>query len=139
MRYGGAEPIYLVMLGESYHLADRLEEALEAAERGLRLARERGQSIDEVWALRVLGDIASQRDPPEVEMAEDYYRRALALGAELGVRPQIAHCHRGLAELYRRTGSHDQAREHLATATTMYREMGMHLWLEPKSGENAPT
>jgi len=29
-----------------------------------------------------------------------------------------------------RTGKREQAREHLTTATTMYREMDMRLWLE---------
>ena len=32
--------------------------------------------------------------------------------------------------LYRRTDKREQAREHLATATTMYREMEMTYWLE---------
>jgi len=38
------------------------------------------------------------------------------------------YCHLGLGKLYRRTGK--QAQEHLTTATTMYREMGMTYWLE---------
>jgi len=46
------------------------------------------------------------------------------------MRPLIAHCHFGLGKLYRRTGEHEQAREHLATATAMYRDMGMTYWLE---------
>jgi hypothetical protein len=41
------------------------------------------------------------------------------------MRPLVAHCHLGLGKLYRRTGKRAQAQEHLATATTMYREMGM--------------
>ena len=44
---------------------------------------------------------------------------------ELGMRPLAAHRHLGLGKLYWRTGKRDEAREHLATATTMYREMGM--------------
>jgi hypothetical protein len=35
----------------------------------------------------------------------------------------------------RRTGKREQAREHLITATTMYREMGMTYWLEEAEGE----
>ena len=41
------------------------------------------------------------------------------------MRPLVAHCHLGLGKLYRRTGKRDEAQEHLTTATTMYREMGM--------------
>ena len=54
----------------------------------------------------------------------------MALAEELGMRPLLAHCHAGLAKLYRRTGKPQQSDEHLATATAMYREMEMRFWLE---------
>jgi hypothetical protein len=41
----------------------------------------------------------------------------------------------GLGNLYRRTGDHGHAREHLTTATTMYREMDMRFWLEQAEAE----
>jgi hypothetical protein len=47
----------------------------------------------------------------------------------------VAHCHLGLGKLYHRTDKREQAREHLATATTMYREMGMTYWLEKAERE----
>ena len=43
--------------------------------------------------------------------------------------PLVAHCHLGLGKLYRRTGKREEAREHLTTATTMYREMDMGFYL----------
>ena len=39
--------------------------------------------------------------------------------------------------LCRRTGQRQQAQEHLTTATTMYREMGMTDWLEQAEAEMA--
>ena len=51
------------------------------------------------------------------------------------MRPLVAHCHLGLGKLYRRTGKREQAREHLTTATTMYREMDMPFWLEQAEEE----
>ena len=42
----------------------------------------------------------------------------------------LAHCHLGLGKLSRHTGKPEQAQEHLTTATTLYREMGMTYWLE---------
>ena len=36
----------------------------------------------------------------------------------------------GLGKLYRRTGQREQAREHVTTATTMYREMDIRFYLE---------
>jgi hypothetical protein len=54
----------------------------------------------------------------------------MALAEPRGMRPLVAHCHLGLGNLYRRTGSRDQAQEHVTTATTMYRQMDMRFWLE---------
>ena len=49
--------------------------------------------------------------------------------------PLVAHCHLGLGKLYGRTGNRQRAREHLGTATTMYREMDMGFWLEKAETE----
>ena len=46
------------------------------------------------------------------------------------MRPLVAHCHFGLGKLYDAKSQHEEAREHLTTATTMYREMDMRFWLE---------
>jgi hypothetical protein len=43
--------------------------------------------------------------------------------------------HLGPGKLYRRTDKREQAQEHLATATTMYREMGMTYWHEKAEAE----
>jgi hypothetical protein len=51
------------------------------------------------------------------------------------LRPLVAHCHLGLRKLYHRTDRREQALEHLAAATTMYREMGMTYWLEKAEAE----
>jgi len=81
-------------------------------------------------ALHLLGDIATHPDRFDAERSEAHYRQALALAAPRAMRPLVAHCHLGLGKLSRRTGQSEQAREHLATATTMYRDMGMTYWLE---------
>src|SRR2546426_8122654 len=97
-----------------------------------RCRQERGWQAGSHW---LLGEINSTGDPPEVESAEDRYRQALNLADKLGMRPLMAHCHFGLGKLYRRTGQREQAQEHLATATTMYREMDMRFWLEKAEAE----
>lgn len=43
----------------------------------------------------------------------------------------------GLGKLYRCTGKREPAREHLTTATAMYREVGMTYWLEKAETEMA--
>jgi hypothetical protein len=70
-------------------------------------------------------------------MPNQHFHQALALAEPRGMRPLVAHCHLGLGKLYRRTGDRQQAREHLITATTMYREMDMRFWLEQAEAETA--
>ena len=91
-------------LGEAQMLAGRLEEAQALAERALALAREHQERGNQAYALRLLGDIAARREPPEREQAEAHYRQALALAEELGMRPLQAHCHLGLGTLYAKIG-----------------------------------
>jgi tetratricopeptide (TPR) repeat protein len=117
-------------LSEAYLGVGRLQDASTLAARTLDLALEHRRRGDQVWALRLLGDVASRGDSPDVETAEGHYRQALALADELGMRPLVAHCHLGLGKLYRRTSKQHEAHEHLTTATTMYREMGMTYWLD---------
>ncbi len=105
------------------------------AGRALSLARESGWRGYEGYAVRLLGEIASHPDPPDVETAEAYYRQAMALAEELGMRPLLAHCHIGLGKLYKRTGKRQQAQEHLTTATAMFREMDMCFWLDQAEAE----
>ncbi len=87
--------------------------------------------------LRLLGEIAVHRDPPDAEAAERHYREALARAEELGMRPLVAHCHLGLGKLYSRTGERANARQQLTTAATMYREMEMASWLARAEAEGA--
>ena len=73
--------------------------------------------------MRLLGEIAAQRDAPDVEQAEGYYRQALTLADELGMRPLQAHCHLGLGKLYGQSGRRDEARAELTIALELYRAM----------------
>ena len=127
--------LWIGWLGESYLLAGRADDAARVARRALELARVRRERGYEAWALRLLGNTAAQRDPPDAETAEVHYRQALTLAEELGMRPLVAHCHLGLGTLYRRIGKREPAQEHLTTATTMYREMDMGFWLEKADAE----
>ena len=116
-------------LGEAHLLAGRLEEAQTLAEQTLAQARARQERGNEAHALRLLGEVAAQHNPPEVEPAADHYRQALALAEELGMRPLQAHCHRSLGVLYRQTGRDALARAALSTSIEMYRTMDMTFWL----------
>jgi len=120
----------LVCLGDAYLQIGRVDDAVSFAAAALRLCRERKERGHEAWALRLLGEIALHRDPPDVEAGSEHYYQAMALADELGMRPLVAHCHLGLGKLYLRIGKRQEAQEHLTTAATMYREMDMQFWLE---------
>jgi class 3 adenylate cyclase/tetratricopeptide (TPR) repeat protein len=78
-------------LGEAQMLVGHLDEAHALAEHALAFTRERQQRGLQAYALRLLGDIAAQREPLERQQAEAYYQQALALAEELGMRPLQAH------------------------------------------------
>jgi hypothetical protein len=80
--------------------------------------------------MHLLGDLAVHPDRFDAESGEAHYREALALAQLHGMRPLAAHCHLGLGKLYHFTGNPEHARENLAAAMTMYREMDMRFWLE---------
>jgi class 3 adenylate cyclase/tetratricopeptide (TPR) repeat protein len=113
---------------EGLFLANR-PEARGIARRALELAVARGERANEASALHVVAQIEA-REAPDGEAADAHYRRAFALGTEIGLRPLVARCHLGLGELYQRSGKRDRVREHLAAATAMFREMNMRYWLE---------
>jgi tetratricopeptide (TPR) repeat protein len=113
------------LLGEAQLLAGCLEEAHTLVERVLAHARAHQERGHQASALRLLGDIAARSEPPEVARAADHYRQALALADELGMRPLVAHCHRGLGTLYATVGQWEQARAALTTAIELYRAMDM--------------
>ena len=119
---------YYRHLGQALFLARRLSEARQIGDRGLALARELGERGIEAHTLVLLGDVACESG--EFAISNERYRIARSQAMELGMRPLVAHCYLGLGKLYRRTDKREQAREHLTTATTMYRQMGMTYWLK---------
>jgi tetratricopeptide (TPR) repeat protein len=123
------ETLCRLHLGEAHMLAGRLEEAHVLAEQALTLARAHQERGHEAYALRLLGDIAARRDPPEGEPAVAHYQQALTLADELGMRPLLAHCHLSLGTLYAKIERREQARVELPTAIALYRAMEMTFWL----------
>jgi tetratricopeptide (TPR) repeat protein len=116
----------------TYLSAGRIDEAASHAREALALARRLGARGAEAQALCLAGDVALTAG---AEDALGHYRETLALAEPRGMRPLVAHCHLGLGKLSRRTGQREQTQEHLSTATTMYRAMGMAYWLEKAEAE----
>jgi len=122
-------PLWTAHLGEASLLTGRLEEAYQLAERALARARDTKQQAYEAYALRLYGEIAAQRTPLEVERAAASYQQAITLAEALGMRPLLAHCHRGLGTLYAKIDRREPACAELSAAIALYRAMDMTFWL----------
>jgi tetratricopeptide (TPR) repeat protein len=120
-------------LGRAALLLGRLDEAQRLGDLAIEFSQ--GQPGWAAHALHLLGDIATHPDRLDAASGEAHYRSALALAEPRGMRPLVAHCYFGLGKLYRRRGESEPAREHLATAMKMYREMDMRFWLEQAETE----
>jgi class 3 adenylate cyclase/tetratricopeptide (TPR) repeat protein len=134
MRILGFRSLSITFLAEAYLVLGRIAEAREQAELAVAVARAHQELGWEAWGLKVLGDVHAH-EPADVEkggteQVGDAYRQALALANGLGMRPLAAHCHLGLGKLHAKTDQREARREHLTTATMLYREMDMRFWLE---------
>jgi class 3 adenylate cyclase/tetratricopeptide (TPR) repeat protein len=127
---GNWESLLLAHLSEALFLAGRRDEARATGERAVALARERGERGYEACALHILGRIVGDCGKPDAAAAAALYHQALTLAEELANRPLAAHCHLDLSRLLWRTGEGGEAQQQLNTATMMYREMEMRIWLQ---------
>jgi class 3 adenylate cyclase/tetratricopeptide (TPR) repeat protein len=126
--------IYLA-LGRAAMVLGRLDQAQALGDRALAATAVYPGFAAHVQHL--IGDLATQPTRFDGARAETYYRQALALAEPRGMRPLVAHCHRGLGRVYQRTSQPVAAKAHFTTATTMYREMDMTYWLEKAEAESA--
>jgi tetratricopeptide (TPR) repeat protein len=123
------QSLRVAWLSEVSRLAGRGEEAWHHAYQALDLARQRKERGNEAHALHQLGVVQAHANPPDVAQTEAQYRQALALAAELGMRPLAAHCHLGLGTLYMKLSDQEQATAELSLAIDLYRAMKMTFWL----------
>ena len=126
----GRLSLIVTHLGEAYFFAGRHADAGREGERALRLAAERGERGNQVYAHRLLGLIATEDEPPCVDAARHHFGAALALAEPLGMRPLIARCLLGLGRLEHRLGHTDAARGYIDAAALLLEAMQMKYWLD---------
>jgi tetratricopeptide (TPR) repeat protein len=128
-------PTATTALGTVYLLAGRMDDAARTASRAAELATKRAFCGSQARALHLLGEISARRDPPDVQQAEEHYRRAITLAKTLGMCPLIAQCHLGLGHLYEQSGNREEASQQLTNAAKLFREMDMRFWVEQADKE----
>jgi class 3 adenylate cyclase/tetratricopeptide (TPR) repeat protein len=121
--------LVLTELSEACLLVGRVDEAGALAARLLELSHTHTGPGYQAHACRLLGEVARRREPPDVDQAAGYYRQALVLAEEIGMRPLQAHCHLGLGTLFAKVSQREQARAALSAAIDLYRTMDMTFWL----------
>lgn len=124
----GGHALWITWLGEAFLLAHRVAEARTQAQRALALAQQHQERGHQAWGLRLLGAIALHDNTAEPVHAETCYHQALALADELGMSPLRAHCHLGLATLYRQWGRRAQAGAALRAAIALLGDHNMTYW-----------
>jgi tetratricopeptide (TPR) repeat protein len=94
----------LLRLGDVYLTVGRADDAAAVAGRAVDLARQRGARGAEARGVALQATIDLRLTPPKRREAEDLYRAALSLAAELEMRALAAEIERCLAELSRGYG-----------------------------------
>jgi tetratricopeptide (TPR) repeat protein len=121
------------LVGRACLRLGRLDAARRLADHAIESSRH--QPGFTAHALHLAGDIVTDPDGFDAETGAAYYREALALARRHGMRPLVGHCHLGLGKLYRHIGETEHARDNLAAAAQMYREMEMGFWLNQAEAE----
>jgi tetratricopeptide (TPR) repeat protein len=123
-------PLAVAALSEAHLLAGNVELAHAHAMRALALCQAHKEEGHYAWVLRLLGEVATHRDPPDAEQAAASYQAALTHATALGMRPLLAHCHLGLGRLSYQQGQTLAARRELSAALALYRALDMDFWLQ---------
>jgi class 3 adenylate cyclase/tetratricopeptide (TPR) repeat protein len=129
MKLMANHPLRLVRLAEALIGAGRVEMAFPLAVQAFELAQEQRERGHEAYALRLLGEVRATSDAPDLDKAEEHYRRALALAEQLAMRPLQGRCHLGLARLGRRRGESEASQAALEAAQGLFGEMEMAFWI----------
>jgi len=105
-------------------LSGQSDKAQSLGQHAVDLARMYKERGNEAYALRLLAEVASRRERPGVDVADELFRQALALANNLGMKPLVASCHGGLAHLFRRMGRSERAQEEWNAANELLLELG---------------
>ena len=123
--------------GDACLRARRFSEADELSVCALKLARDHGERGHMAWVLKLRGEVELGRRPASIEEATGFFREALELSEELGMRPLAAQTRIALAKVEARLGRQAAASEYLQTAIAGFRDMNMAWWVARAEAEAA--
>jgi diguanylate cyclase (GGDEF)-like protein len=106
----GGQAGALTNLGLVHARRGEFDRAEDCHRRALPLARAAAYLLAEINAARDLGLLLTQQG--RLDEARRYLDEALAAAGRMGTRPELAACHRALADVHKRAGRPAQALEH---------------------------
>ena len=124
----------ILRFGETYLLAQRIDDARACAERALGLSRTAGEDGAETRALRLLAEIEVAGPLSDSGRSERHLTEALDRSEAHGARPDAARCQLALGLLHARMGRRQQAEERLQIALAMFRGMDMRYRADQTAG-----
>jgi class 3 adenylate cyclase/tetratricopeptide (TPR) repeat protein len=105
--------------------------AFARARTAIAKAREIAEPAEELahlaWILKTSGDIEAADPEGARGAALSYYQEAIEIGRPRELRPLVARCHAGLAQIFRRSDE-GVAVLHHAEADRIFREIGLPRW-----------
>lgn len=113
-----------------HHELGNLAEAGRKLEESLRLAKKNRESYYIALSKMLQGRVELEAGAISPREAERVLRQATRMLVKQGVRPQVAVCHLGLAEISLYMGDAEKTINNLRKARTMFDEMGMIYWTE---------
>ncbi len=122
-------------MAEAYLATGRAADALPLARRYVEQRRALKARGFEAWALRLLGDVARQQSPAQLDEAASCYEGAQAIADRLGMRPLSALCRLRLGSLYRQLGRRDASRASLAAARELFVSLDLSVWFRELEDE----
>ena len=118
-----------IYLGEVLLKLKKFKQASSVTGQALKLARVRGEQGVEAMALRLLAEVDLYGQAVNRNRAEALYAKSIGLAQKLGMHPLIARCHLGLGYLLRLNGEYEKSRESFLMASSAFRKMQMHYFL----------
>jgi tetratricopeptide (TPR) repeat protein len=113
-------------LGFTHLLSGELAAARSIASTAWDLADRHAYAPLRAQAARLMGAIIGRQEfEAAAGEAEEWFRKGAAIAREIGMQPEVAHCHRELAELLARTGRPAEARSALAVAVRAFQSASM--------------
>ena len=107
-----------------------LKNAQNLAQEALRLSQKNNEKLIEAGSWFLLGTILGKTEPLQIDKAEGFILKGIAIYKKLKTKPFYALGHLYLSQLYLNAGEKEKAIDNLKKAEGMFREMGMDYWLD---------